>query len=185
MRSSLLEDSGSIMQEEAFMRMIIARPEDDGPRLIYCDWLEEQGRCEYAAKIREAIARPNDTPKRCGVDHVTLATTVARLDYKYMEQYLYTVVTAQLGGTPSEIESTITGDSVILRKTHKINIWHGRGFVIGWSAPIKHAKLLAPHVSRKYPVCYYMDEEFDQALSNEIIWYGRRINGYEECARKV
>ena len=32
----------------AFLRAIIANPDDDGPRLVYADWLEERGECERA-----------------------------------------------------------------------------------------------------------------------------------------
>ncbi len=31
------------MTDEAFLRAILAYPEDDTPRLIYADWLEERG----------------------------------------------------------------------------------------------------------------------------------------------
>src|SRR5580698_5779233 len=36
----------------ALSRAIIARPEDDTPRLVYADWLEENGREEEAEFIR-------------------------------------------------------------------------------------------------------------------------------------
>jgi len=37
------------MSEDAFLRAILASPQDDAPRLIYADWLEERGdpRAEY------------------------------------------------------------------------------------------------------------------------------------------
>jgi uncharacterized protein (TIGR02996 family) len=35
-----------------FLHAICARPEDDGPRLIYADWLDENGECERAEFIR-------------------------------------------------------------------------------------------------------------------------------------
>ena len=37
---------------DAFMRAIIATPDDDGPRLVYADWLEESGESEYSEFIR-------------------------------------------------------------------------------------------------------------------------------------
>jgi uncharacterized protein (TIGR02996 family) len=36
--------------EEAFVRDILERPDDVGPRLIYADWLEEQGGLEGPAR---------------------------------------------------------------------------------------------------------------------------------------
>ena len=37
---------------DALYRAIVARPEDDTPRLVYADWLEEHGRAEEAEFIR-------------------------------------------------------------------------------------------------------------------------------------
>ena len=39
--------------EEAFLAAIKAAPTDDAPRLIYADWLDEQGRENQAAFIRK------------------------------------------------------------------------------------------------------------------------------------
>jgi uncharacterized protein (TIGR02996 family) len=43
--------------DEAFLRDIIAHPDDDAPRLIYADWLEEHGRPGRARYIRTACER--------------------------------------------------------------------------------------------------------------------------------
>src|SRR5882672_259803 len=32
-----------MLDRDAFLRTIRERPDDDGPRLVYADWLEEQG----------------------------------------------------------------------------------------------------------------------------------------------
>jgi len=39
-------------QEEAFLTAIKAAPADDAPRLVYADWLDEQGRHDQAEAIR-------------------------------------------------------------------------------------------------------------------------------------
>jgi uncharacterized protein (TIGR02996 family) len=39
-------------QDEAFLQAIIENPEDDAPRLVYADWLDEQGCSERAELIR-------------------------------------------------------------------------------------------------------------------------------------
>src|SRR5947209_2576136 len=39
-------------RDDAFLRPIIENPEDDAPRLVYADWLEECGRAERAEFIR-------------------------------------------------------------------------------------------------------------------------------------
>src|SRR5437868_14865571 len=46
----------SMPTEEAFIQAIIADPDDDAPRLIYADWLDEQGESERAEFIRVQIA---------------------------------------------------------------------------------------------------------------------------------
>ena len=38
--------------EAAFLRIICEHPEQDTPRLVYCDWLEQEGQCERAEFIR-------------------------------------------------------------------------------------------------------------------------------------
>ena len=39
-------------QESAFIDLVLQNPDDDGPRLVYADWLEEQGDCDHAEFIR-------------------------------------------------------------------------------------------------------------------------------------
>jgi len=41
-----------VTDEESFLAAIKAAPADDAPRLVYADWLDEQGRQDYAAFIR-------------------------------------------------------------------------------------------------------------------------------------
>lgn len=50
--------------EADFLRAVIARPDDDAPRLILADWLDEQGQGERAEFIRVqcAIANPPGCP---------------------------------------------------------------------------------------------------------------------------
>src|SRR5262245_37608955 len=53
---------------DTFLRMIIENPDDDGPRLVYADWLEEQGEAERAEFIRvqcELARLPAASPDRC------------------------------------------------------------------------------------------------------------------------
>src|SRR5437588_9917600 len=38
--------------DEPFRRTIWERPDDDAPRLVYADWLEERGECDRAELIR-------------------------------------------------------------------------------------------------------------------------------------
>lgn len=43
----------------ALINAIINKPDDDAPRLIYADWLEENERQDRAAYIREMVAKPS------------------------------------------------------------------------------------------------------------------------------
>jgi uncharacterized protein (TIGR02996 family) len=46
------DDSASMSHADGFLSDIRAHPEDDAPRLIYADWLDEQGQLERAEFIR-------------------------------------------------------------------------------------------------------------------------------------
>jgi uncharacterized protein (TIGR02996 family) len=53
--------------DDAFLKAIIESPDDDGVRLIYADWLDENGRPDRAAFIRvqtALAALPDDDPRR-------------------------------------------------------------------------------------------------------------------------
>jgi uncharacterized protein (TIGR02996 family) len=53
--------------DDAFLRAILEAPNDDAPRLIYADWLEEHGDPDRAEFIRVQIALahlPEDDPRR-------------------------------------------------------------------------------------------------------------------------
>jgi uncharacterized protein (TIGR02996 family) len=57
----------SAADRAAFVRAIAANLEDDLPRLVYADWLDEHGEPERAAFIRvqiELARMPPDDPRR-------------------------------------------------------------------------------------------------------------------------
>jgi uncharacterized protein (TIGR02996 family) len=45
-----------VIEEDALLKAVIADPDDDAPRLIYADWLDEQGQSERAEFIRVQVA---------------------------------------------------------------------------------------------------------------------------------
>jgi uncharacterized protein (TIGR02996 family) len=51
-RKALRDESRTMTNRNSFIRSIIAAPEDDAPRLIYADWLDEHGEPERADFIR-------------------------------------------------------------------------------------------------------------------------------------
>src|SRR5262245_8052823 len=59
-----------VTHQEAFLQDIIHHPEDDTPRLIFADWLDEYGRPECAEFIRVQIGLARgalDDPRRDGL----------------------------------------------------------------------------------------------------------------------
>lgn len=46
-------------RERGFLDAVLADPSDDFPRLVYADWLEDEGRTERAEFIRQAIRYPH------------------------------------------------------------------------------------------------------------------------------
>ena len=55
-RSRRKKHERSVTERDAFLAEIIAHPEDDTPRLIFADWLEEHGEEERAEFIRVQCA---------------------------------------------------------------------------------------------------------------------------------
>lgn len=61
-------------RREAFLLAIFANPDDDLPRLVFADWLEERGEGEWAARIRtecherHEFATPMLAPRGFGTD---------------------------------------------------------------------------------------------------------------------
>src|SRR4051794_12464475 len=59
------------MSHDAFLRAIIDRPDDDTPRLVYADWLDENGdpaRAEFIRVQCELATLPEDDPRRPGLE---------------------------------------------------------------------------------------------------------------------
>jgi uncharacterized protein (TIGR02996 family) len=52
---------------DVFLRQVIAEPDDDAPRLVYADWLEEHGgdpaRAEFIRAEIEMAKLPDDHPR--------------------------------------------------------------------------------------------------------------------------
>lgn len=53
--------------DAAFLKTILAAPDDDAPRLVYADWLEEHSslaRAEYLRLVHSLTILPEDAPER-------------------------------------------------------------------------------------------------------------------------
>src|SRR5688572_20997900 len=61
-----------VTHDDAFLADIIANPDDDGPRLVYADWLEDNGQPERAEFIRLQIELSrlpeHDGPRRAELE---------------------------------------------------------------------------------------------------------------------
>jgi uncharacterized protein (TIGR02996 family) len=68
-------------QEQAFLADIVGNPDDSGPRLVYADWLDEQGRPEQATFWRSeqaaALARVPKALTEAAVAFGTLLRSIA------------------------------------------------------------------------------------------------------------
>ncbi len=69
-------------ESHALMRGILAEPDDDTPRLVYADWLEENGQPERGQHIRlqcRAAALPEGDPRRAEMEAEGAALEAAHL----------------------------------------------------------------------------------------------------------
>jgi uncharacterized protein (TIGR02996 family) len=48
---------------DALLRGILENPDDDAPRLVYADWLEEEGKADHAELIRIQCERPHSVQR--------------------------------------------------------------------------------------------------------------------------
>jgi uncharacterized protein (TIGR02996 family) len=53
--SPIPEEAKDMMDDRAFMQAILASPEDDAPRLVYADWLEERGESQRGEFLRADV----------------------------------------------------------------------------------------------------------------------------------
>ncbi len=110
------------MTHDQFMRAIRAAPDDDGPRLVYADWLEENGGPARAEFIRVQCARarlPADDPRADGLRE--RAQTLLMNNWEAWVGPLRRVVGRTAG---------ITGETWVLGGYHPDGRWRfRRGFV--------------------------------------------------------
>jgi uncharacterized protein (TIGR02996 family) len=71
---------------DALLRDIVEDPEDDAPRLVYADWLEDHGRPERAELIRAQIALAS--PPEGGAERRALRAREAELLEKHEEEWV-------------------------------------------------------------------------------------------------
>jgi uncharacterized protein (TIGR02996 family) len=73
----------AMTHDKAFLQAIIEEPEDDTPRLVYADWLDEHGKADRAEFIRvqcELAKLPGDSPRRRALEEREQALLKAHRD---------------------------------------------------------------------------------------------------------
>jgi uncharacterized protein (TIGR02996 family) len=73
------------MNEPALLQGVLDAPDDDAPRLVYADWLEDDGQSERAELIRVQIELERLAPYDAG--HARLAARASALLRRYDEQW--------------------------------------------------------------------------------------------------
>lgn len=118
------------MEEQAFLAAIIEAPDDDTPRLIYADWLEEQGD-ERAELIRVQCerARTDDRDPRC----VELEYRERRLLAKYRNVWAKPL---RPWSRNTEFERGLVERVALPAET-----WINDGPQVLSAAPVRHVKL--------------------------------------------
>jgi uncharacterized protein (TIGR02996 family) len=105
------------MTHDAFLRAIIERPDDDLPRLVYADYLDEVGdhaRAEFIRVQCELAALPEDDPRRPALEdreHELLAEhepawlgdTGKLAEWAFRRGFLYSITTAGFELLDSEV----------------------------------------------------------------------------------
>lgn len=119
-----------IREDEGFMRAIAEAPEEDVPRLIYADWLEERGKADRAAFIRVqcALARCEDEEER---DRLGAIERRLLLRHQHRRDWVPQAVRKHAGGWAFE-------RGVVARAKLKARELLKRGKEIRAEAPIRH-----------------------------------------------
>ena len=118
--------------EQAFLQSVLADPEDDTPRLVYADWLDDNGRPERAEFIRvqiELARLPEENPRREELEE--RATVLLRA---HEDEWLGEV--GRLLSSPEFRRGFVERGQLGARQflTHAEELFH--------LAPIRHLKLL-------------------------------------------
>ncbi|WP_088260638.1 TIGR02996 domain-containing protein [Fimbriiglobus ruber] len=69
-------------ERDALLRAVLENPDDDLPRLVMADWLEEHGQESEAVKIRYGVANPHETEGK----YLAQAMSFASIRRGFIEQ---------------------------------------------------------------------------------------------------
>jgi uncharacterized protein (TIGR02996 family) len=111
--------------DEAFLADIIAHPDDDTPRLIYADWLDEHGQPERAEFIRtqiESAGLPEKSRRR---------TTLLRREADLLAEHQEEWTRLLREGVDDEAEDEMDNDDFVWRRgfVEKMTVYESEPFV--------------------------------------------------------
>lgn len=119
-------------EERAFWAAILAAPAADLPRLVYADYLEENGRAERAEFIRLQCENAVVLDGRFTAGDIVTRTRAANLLTEFGDAWLGGgPVHHQWRGERADYSASINPD----RRTDVKLVWH-RGFIVRYSGPI-------------------------------------------------
>ena len=180
---------------EALLRAVLEAPFDDGPRLVYADWLEEHGEAERAAAIREGcrtriggLANPRSAPV------LPPPVLLAYQDRGFIEAIMIPQAAFLRHAEAMFRSLPIAGVRLTDRAPHRPRdcyAWFlGRGRVAGPFPAAELAKelffLLPPGLTRRDTnrrqaynlfALYDSEDAARQALSRACVAYGRKLAG--------
>ncbi len=164
-----------------FLQAIRDRPDDDAPRLIAADYLDENGHPEYAKYIRiscelervpfDRTSLVKEVPWDC---HKSTPVADFRLLYKlHRRSDLLQVNEAQwLAHTPLFKQVSSSGGSAWVPSFE--HVWH-RGFVRTVRCTLADWQKYGPEILRSQPVLEVVTEKRPRGVSDRFYWwdYGR------------
>lgn len=140
---------------EPFIAAIIASPEDDLPRLVYADWLDENGHHERAGQIRVSRIPINQAFGRTARARSWRRMAVSQLSQVLPKSVEVLVDSRQQPADDwmADAVTWVTGDRVI------VNVRHG--FVSGLTCPMRRLIKILPKLVHVCPVSQvYPSSEF-------------------------
>jgi uncharacterized protein (TIGR02996 family) len=165
---------------DAFLQAVLAEPDDDAPRLIYADWLEERGDPRGAfIRLQCALERigPADPARP------DLEDEAAALLYQHEEEWV-----APLNGIASDWrfrrgfieEATVTGDEFLARGDNLFNAFPISRLRMRMNRGQVGAVASSPHLERLRTLdvssCYLRDRGVQELLASRHL---QRLTGLD------
>jgi len=147
-------------EQRSFINAIVANPADDAPRLVYADWLDENGQEDYAEFVRVQIQLSNLGEAEPNNKQIQRLDEVGKLAWRQRE----------LWGKITPISSSANIYLSLGRQVHESHIAPGkcsglvrRGFIDGVRCTLADWMTQGPEIVREHPITQV-------AFSNFVLW---------------